>query len=94
MDYLAGIAHDTNSNVFMISDRRVDSPQQDPVRIQERDHSGRLVKDWGTHVSLRGALKFAAARGFNREFCPNCDQWRDDGDCYNRCAERGFAAKR
>ena len=28
----------------------------------------------------------------DQEVCPNCDQWATDGDCFNRCKERGFVA--
>ena len=26
-----------------------------------------------------------------KAICPNCGQWRWDGDCFNECAKRGFA---
>lgn len=29
-----------------------------------------------------------------RPVCPNCEQWADNGDCFNECAKRGFAPTR
>tara|TARA_R110002126_G_scaffold130921_1_gene274534 strand:+ start:330 stop:560 length:231 start_codon:yes stop_codon:yes gene_type:complete len=40
-------------------------PLKDSVRMQVTTNGGTtIVDDWGTHASVKGATKFAAARGF------------------------------
>ena len=31
------------------------------------DNTGRALKDWGSHVNVKGALKFAQTRGFTKK---------------------------
>tara|TARA_R110000824_G_scaffold185568_2_gene366540 strand:+ start:410 stop:697 length:288 start_codon:yes stop_codon:yes gene_type:complete len=83
---LASVDSDDNGHTFKVVTR---NRPGDKVRMIVLAEDGSTVKDWGSHVSIKGALKFAASRGFSRQVCTNCDQWRTP-DCYNECAKRGL----
>lgn len=68
VDFVDGITEElTNKDghTFVISDRGIKGKSQDKVRMHVQDKSGKKIKDWGSHVSLDQARKFAKARGFN-----------------------------
>ena len=68
VDFVDGITEElTNKDghTFVISDRGIKGKSQDKVRMHVQDKSGKKIKDWGSHVSLDQARKFAKSRGFN-----------------------------
>ena len=86
---LATLDNEENGHVFRIV-RRVAREGEDQVRMVETAGDA-LVKNWGSHVNLKQAFKFAASRGFTDHVCTNCDQWRHAAkDCANECSRRGF----
>ena len=85
---LATLDHDDNGHTFHIITRTA-AKGEDAVRMLERAANGDTLKDWGSHVNLKQAFVFAGSRGFSRQVCTNCDQWRTP-DCVNECAKRGL----
>jgi len=85
---LATLDHDDNGHTFHVITRTA-AKGEDAVRMIERGANGDTVNNWGSHVNLKQALVFAGARGFTRQVCTNCEQWRTP-DCGNQCARRGF----
>ena len=68
VDFVDGITEElTNKDghTFVITHRDIKGKSQDKVRMHVQDKSGKKIKDWGSHVSLDQARKFAKSRGFN-----------------------------
>jgi len=68
VDFVDGITEElTNKDghTFVITHRDIKGKGQDKVRMHVQDKSGKKIKDWGSHVSLDQARKFAKSRGFN-----------------------------
>ena len=41
--------------------------KQDKILMAVVDNTGRALKDWGSHVNVKGALKFAQTRGYTKK---------------------------
>ena len=41
--------------------------KQDKISMAVVDKTGRVITDWGSHVNVKGALKFAQTRGFTKK---------------------------
>ena len=50
--------------VFVVFPREVKGHQQDGVSMAVVDETGRTLTDWGSHINVKGAIKFAHSRGF------------------------------
>ena len=41
--------------------------KQDKISMVVVDKTGRVIKDWGSHVNVKGALKFAQSKGYTKK---------------------------
>ena len=54
--------------IFVIFSRqKKGGGKQDKISMAVVDKTGRALKDWGSHVNEKGALKFAQTRGFTKK---------------------------
>ena len=54
--------------IFVIYSRlKKGGGKQDKISMAVVDNTGRALKDWGSHVNVKGALKFAQTRGFTKK---------------------------
>ena len=54
--------------IFVIfSSQKKGGGKQDKISMAVVDKTGRALKDWGSHVNEKGALKFAQTRGFTKK---------------------------
>ena len=54
--------------IFVIFSRlKKGSGTQDKISMAVVDNTGRALKDWGSHVNVKGALKFAQTRGYTKK---------------------------
>ena len=54
--------------IFVIFSRqKKGGGKQDKISMAVVDKTGRALKDWGSHVNVKGALKFAQTRGFTKK---------------------------
>ena len=54
--------------IFVIFSRlKKGAGKQDKVSMVVVDKTGRALKDWGSHVNVKGALKFAQTRGYTKK---------------------------
>ena len=54
--------------IFVIYSRlKKGGGKQDKVSMVVVDKTGRALKDWGSHVNVKGALKFAQTRGYTKK---------------------------
>ena len=54
--------------IFVIYSRlKKGGGKQDKISMAVVDKTGRALKDWGSHVNVKGALKFAQTRGFTKK---------------------------
>jgi ribosomal protein L24 len=59
---------DKTGNTFVVSKRKTGGKHdQDAVSMSVVDSKGKTIKNYGSHVNLKGAKKFASARGFREE---------------------------
>ena len=54
--------------IFVIFSRlKKDGGKQDKISMAVVDKTGRVIKDWGSHVNAKGALKFAQSKGYTKK---------------------------
>ena len=57
-----------SGEIFVIFSRSVKGAgKQDKVSMVVVDKTGRALKDWGSHIDVKGALKFAKTRGYTKK---------------------------
>ena len=54
--------------IFVIFSRlKKGGGKQDKISMAVVDKTGRVIKDWGSHVNAKGALKFAQSKGYTKK---------------------------
>ena len=67
-----GVKHAVPGRTFVIASRFgskgiTSAGEQDKVSMAVVDKAGKVIKDYGSHVNAKGALKFAKSRGYTKK---------------------------
>ena len=67
-----GVKHAVPGRIFVIASRFgskgiTSAGEQDKVSMAVVDKAGKVIKDYGSHVNAKGALKFAKSKGYTKK---------------------------